>query len=157
MMRMSKRMRSLTVLVVVWAFVLGMAVGPQPARALDLGGTLGDLIKVFGIGWVVSHFADDINDAINDLLHQRQAEIAGATKVVPILRVAEGGKNAVGAAQVMGPEAQVKQCSAVAELELSIGELRGRALLPISTKRNVTSSVKGIDGVGVSSNIKFPI
>ncbi|MBD3293165.1 MAG: hypothetical protein GF393_09590 [Armatimonadia bacterium] len=153
----SSKMRSLTVLVVVWAFVLGLAVGPQPARALDFGGAIGDLVKIFGIGWVVNKFSDDIDDAINDLLAQREAEIANATKVVPILRVAEGGNNAIGAAQVMGPEAQVKKCSAVAELELSIGELRGRALLPISTKRNVTSSVKGIEGVGVSANIKFPI
>lgn len=157
MMRMSERMRTLTVLVVVWAFVLGMAVGPQPARALDFGGAIGDLVKIFGIGWVVNKFSDDIDDAINDLLQQRDAEIANATKVVPILRVGEGGGTAVGAAQVQGPEAKVKQCSAVAELELSVGDLRGRALLPVSTKSNITSSIKGISGVGVSANIKFPI
>lgn len=157
MMRMSDRMRTLTVLVVVWAFVLGMAVGPQPARALDFGGAIGDLVKIFGIGWVVNKFSDDIDGAINDLLRQREAEIANATKVVPILRVGEGGGTAVGAAQVQGPEAKVRQCSAVAELELSVGDLRGRALLPVSTKRNITSSIKGISGVGVSANVKFPI
>jgi hypothetical protein len=154
---MSDRIRTLTVLVVVWAFVLGMATGPQPARAIDLGGALGDLVKVFGIGWVVTQFADEIDGAINDLLRQREAEIAGATKVVPILRVAEGGRNAIGAAQVMGPREQVRTCQAVAELELSIGDLRGRALLPVTTRSNLTSSIRGISGVGVSANIKFPI
>ena len=156
MMRMSERMRTLTMLVVVWAFVLGMAIGPQPANA-QFGGAIGDLVKIFGIGWVVSHFADDIDHAINSLLQQRDAEIAGATKVVPILRVGEGGGTAVGAAQVQGPQQKVRQCSAVAEIELDVGDLRGRALLPVSTKSNITSSIKGISGVGVSANIKFPI
>jgi len=142
-------MRNLTILVVVWAFVLGMATGPQPARA-QVGDTLIDLIKVFGIGWVVTQFADEIDEAINDLLRQREAEIAGATKVVPILRVGEAGRNAVGAAQVMGPREQVRSVQAV-------GELRGRALLPVTTRSNLTSSIRGVSGVGVSSNIKFPI
>src|SRR6056297_172920 len=105
-MKMGEKIRTLTVLVVVWAFVLGMAVGPQPARALDFGGAIGDLVKIFGIGWVVNKFSDDIDDAINDLLQQRDAEIANATKVVPILRVGEGGGTAVGAAQVQGPRAK---------------------------------------------------
>lgn len=155
-MRMNYKIRTLTMLVVVWAFVLGMATGPQPANA-QFGGALGDLIKVFGIGWVVTQFADEIDGAINDLLRQRDAEIAGATKVVPILRVAEGGRNAVGAAQVMGPQQQVRTCQAVAELELDVGDIRGRALLPVTTRSNLTSSIRGISGVGVSSNIKFPI
>jgi hypothetical protein len=156
-MRMSDTMRSLTVLVVVWAFVLGMAVGPQPASAQFPGGALGDLVKIFGIGWVVTQFSGEINNAINSLLQQREAQIAGATKVVPIIRVAEGGDHAVGAAQVQGPQAQVRQCEAVAELELDIGDLRGRALLPVTTRRALTSSVRGISGVGVSANIKFPL
>ncbi len=157
MMRVSEKLRNLTILVVVWAFVLGMAVGPQPARAIDLGGAVEDLVKIFGIGWVVERFAGDINGAINDVLAQREAEIEGATKVVPILRVGDGGGTAVGAAQVQGPQARVRECQAVAELELEFGDLRGRALLPVSTKSNLTSSIRGISGVGVSANIRFPI
>ncbi len=156
-MRMDSKLRNVTVLVVVWAFVLGCAVGPRPAQSLDLGGAIGDLVKIFGIGWVVDKFSDDIDDAINAVLAQHEAKAAGATKVVPILRVAEGGGTAIGAAQVMGPSVQVEKATAVAEIELTIGDFRGRALLPISTKRSVTSSVKGIEGVGVSANIKFPI
>ncbi|MFP4250785.1 MAG: hypothetical protein ACLFU7_14080 [Armatimonadota bacterium] len=156
MMRMNEKLRTLTVLVVVWAFVLGMAIGPQPANA-QFGGTIGDLVKIFGIGWVVDRFAGEINSTINNVLAQREAEIAGATKVVPILRVGEGGGTAVGAAQVQGPRARVRNCEAVAEIELEMGSLRGRALLPVSTRSELTSSIRGISGVGVSANIRFPI
>lgn len=155
-MRMNGNLSKLTVLILVWAFVLGLTVGPQPAAGLDLGGTLGDLLKVFGVGWVVNRFAGDIDDAINNLLGQRDARIAGATKVVPILRIAEGGNYAIGAAQVMGPNQQVTQVNAVGEFELSVGELRGRALLPVSTTSGVIPK-RGIDGVGISANVKFPI
>lgn len=155
MMRMNDRTRSLMVLVLVWAFVLGLAVGPQPARSLDLGGAIGDLVKIFGIGWVVNRFAGDIDNAINNVLAQREARIAGATKVVPIIRVGTG--TAVGAAQVQGPQAQVETCSAVAEIELRISRFRGNGLIPVTTQRGLTDTVRGIEGVGVSANIKFPI
>jgi len=148
-------MRNVAVLVVVWAFVLGLTVGPQPAQGLDVGGALVDLVKIFGIGWVVTQFAGDIDRTINSLLAQHEAEVAGATKVVPILRVGSG--TAVGAAQVMGPRQQVDTVQAVAELELNIGDFRGRGLLPVTTRRDLTGNIKGVDGVGVSANIKFPI
>ena len=154
-MRMGTKMRNVAVLVVVWAFVLGLAVGPQPAQSLDLGGALIDLVKIFGIGWVVTQFADEIDGAINSVLAQHEAEVAGATKVVPILRVGSG--TAVGAAQVMGPRQQVDTVQAVAEIELNVGSFRGRGLIPVTTRRDLTSSVRGVDGVGVSANIKFPI
>lgn len=136
------------------AFSLGLASAPQPAQALSLGGAFGDLVKIFGIGWVVKHFSGDINDFINKALKQREAAIEGHTKVVPILRVGTG--TAVGAAQVMGPKVQVDKVQAVAEVELSItGSVRARGLIPISTRD--TSSIKGVGGVGVSANIKFDI
>jgi len=154
-MRMSSKMRNVAVLAIVWAFVLGVAVGPRPAQGIDLGGALVDLVKIFGIGWVVTQFADEIDDAINTVLAQREAEIADATKVVPILRVGAG--TAIGAAQVMGPQQQVDTVQAVAEIELNIGDFRGRGLIPVTTRRDLTSNVRGVDGVGVSANIKFPI
>ena len=43
-MRVNGKMRNVTVLVIVWAFVLGIAVGPRPAESLDLDGALGDLM-----------------------------------------------------------------------------------------------------------------
>jgi len=155
-MRVDRKTRTVAAVVVAWALVLGIAVGPQPAQG-QLGRTLVDLVKVFGIAWVVREFDDQIDGAINDVLQQHEAEIAGATKVVPIIRVGEGGGTAVGAAQVMGPEQQVRTVEAVAELELSVGDLRGRALLPTTTQRELTSTVRGVSGVGISANIKFPI
>ena len=156
---MNHRKRALSVgaLVLAWAFVLGLAIGPQPVRGIDLGDSLVSLIKIFGIAWVVDRFADDINNGINSLLRQHEAEIEGATKVVPILRIGEGGGTAVGAAQVMGPAVQVDKVQAVGELELDVGNLRGRALLPVSTRKDLTSTIRGIGGVGVSANIKFPV
>lgn len=156
-MTRGKRALSLGLLVATWAFVLGLAVGPQPARGIDLGDTLGGMIKLFGIAWVVDHFAEDIDRVINDVLRQKEAEVEGATKVVPILRIGEGGGAAVGAAQVMGPAVQVDKVQGVGELELDWQNLRGRALLPVSTKKELTSSIRGVGGVGVSANIKFPL
>lgn len=156
-MRVDSRMRSVAALVVAWALVLGIAVGPRPALSLDVSGALVDLVKIFGIAWVVRQFDDEIDDAINGVLAQHEAQVAGATKVVPILRVGEGGGTAVGAAQVMGPQQQVRTVEAVAEVELSVGDLRGRALIPVSTRRGLDRSPDAVPGVGVSANIKFPI
>ncbi|MCX7599497.1 MAG: hypothetical protein N2512_11635 [Armatimonadetes bacterium] len=140
----------------VWSFLLGVGTPPAPVRGFDLGGGIGDLIKIFGIGWVVTRFAGDIDRFINSVLGQRGAAIEGMTKVVPVVRVGKGG-TAVGAVQVMGPPQQVKKVQAVAEVELGIGRLRGRGLVPIATKTAEGSTLKGVGGVGVSANIKFPI
>ena len=156
-MKISRNMSRITVLFVAWAFVLGLAFGPQPAESIDLGGTLGNLIKIFGISWVVNRYAEDIDGAINSLLRQHDAEVAGMTKVVPIMRVGSGGGTAVGAAQVMGPAVQLNKVHAVAELELNLLIFRGRALIPVSTKKVSAGSINGVGGVGVSANIKFPI
>jgi hypothetical protein len=151
----SKRsLATLGALLILGAFLLGLGSAPRPAQALSLGGSFGDLVKIFGIGWVVNRFSGEINDFINKSLKQNEAAIEGHTKVVPILRVGRG--SAVGAAQVMGPKVQVNKVQAVAQVDLRIiGSVQARALVPISTKD--TSAVKGVGGVGVSSNIKFPL
>jgi len=144
----------LVTMLLLGAFVLGVGTGPNPAQALDLGGSLGSLVKIFGIGWVVDHFSGQINKAINSALAQHDAQIEGYTKVVPILRITGGKGKAIGAAQVMGPQAQVEQVRAVAEVQVSVlGLARLRGLLPISTKNTLST----VPGVGVSANIKFPI
>lgn len=149
-----KLLRVLAICCLLGAFGLGMTTAPNPAGALSLGGGIGDLVKIFGIAWVVDRFGPQIDRAINSALKQRDAEIEGYTKVVPIVRV--GGSTAVGAAQVMGPRAQVDKVQAVAEVELRvIGSIRGRGLIPISTRNAQT--VRSVGGVGVSANIKFPI
>jgi len=59
--------------------------------------------------------------------------------------------------QVMGPEVQVKTVRAVAQLEWVPGDFRGRYLIPVTTDKNLTSSVKGVDGVGISAVVAFPL
>jgi hypothetical protein len=61
--------------------------------------------------------------------------------------------------QVLGPPDQVKQVQAVAEIQVAMDRLRGRGLVPISTKNPGSSatSLKAVDGVGVSANVKFSI
>jgi hypothetical protein len=142
----------------MWAFVLGIGTQGTPARGLDLGGSFGDLVKIFGIGWAVSHYGDQIDNAINGILQQHDAKVEGLTKVVPVLAVGHGG-TAIGAVQVMGPPDQVKQVQAVAEIQVAMDRLRGRGLVPISTKSAGASStsLKAVNGVGVSANIKFPL
>lgn len=154
MYRMPHKHRILALLVVC-CFLAGL-IPAVPASALSLGsGLLGDLIKIFGIGWAVSQFGGEINNAINSFLGQKQLQIQGMTKVVPIISIGSG--TAIGAAQVMGPEAQVKTVRAVGQLEGYLGSLRGRYLIPVTTDRDLTSSVKGVDGVGISAVIVFPI
>ncbi len=156
---MTKRNRwhFVAALLVLTAFIVGLGVGPQSAQAFDLGslgGTFGALIKIFGIGYIVTQFGDKIDGAINALLGQHQAEIEGRTKVVPILRVGAG--TAIGAAQIIGPARQVDKVRVVAEVEWKpSGKIRARGLIPISTED--TSSIRGVGGVGVSANIKFPL
>jgi len=100
---------------------------------------------------------EDIDHFINVLLSQRGIEHEGMTKVVPIIRVGGAG-TAVGAAQVVGPAQQVKKVSAVAEVEITIGgSARARGLVPVSTKKVTTDSIRSIGGVGISANIKIPL
>ncbi len=157
-MKMTKHNPWLTigVILVLGAFLLGAGAMPHPAEAISLGGTIGDLVKIFGIAWVVDRFADDIDRTINSLLRQHEAEIQGHTKVVPIIRVGSG--TAVGAAQIMGPQSQVEKVQAVAEVELRItGSVRARGLIPVTTRKGLSGTPGGVGGVGVSANIKFPL
>lgn len=146
----------LVALICALCFLVGLGVTPQSAVALDLGGALGKVLKIGGIGFIVKQFGNDIDRFINKVLHQRDIQHQGMTKVVPILRLGAG--TAVGAAQVVGPAEQVKKVQAVAELELRIGGSgRARALLPVTTKKISTSTIRGVGGVGISANIKIPI
>jgi hypothetical protein len=116
---------------------------------------LGDLIKVVGIGAAVDRFGPDINRAVNRLQGFSDTE-AMMTKVVPILSVGKGTH--IGAAQVMGPPAQVQKVKAVAQLE---GDFAGKvvrikALIPIES-RDVVRDIKRVPGVGVSAVIDIKV
>jgi hypothetical protein len=81
-------------------------------------------------------------------------EVRDATKVVPII---SGGKGTyVGAAQVTGPEEQVKKVQFVAQVETEFGKVRLKALIPISTGKDTATDkleASRVAGVGVSALI----
>jgi hypothetical protein len=138
-------------------FVVFVSAALTPRAQADLlDNLLGKGIKIVGVGLVLDRWGDDINRFINRILGQRRAQIEGKTKLVELLRIGSPG-GAVGAAQVMGPADRVDKVQAVAELEIDVSRLRARALLPVSTKKSVTQSIRGVGGTGVSANIKFPL
>lgn len=145
---MSKSTRTLIAVLVLVAVLMGTAL--TAALAIDLG----DMVKVFGVGFVVSRFGDEINGFINDALRQREAEVQGATKVVPIVSVGQGAF--IGAAQVVGVPSEVKKVQAVAQGEAGLGRLSGRLFLPISTK-TPHKSIQRVRGVGVSAVIDIGV
>ncbi len=152
-----KQWHKLAALLITLAFLAGLFPLAPPAQAISLGGAFGDLVKLFGIGYIVKHFSNSINNAVNSLLGQHQAAIEGKTKVVPIIRVGNGGV-AAGAAQVMGPAEQVDKVKAVAQLDWTPGNVvRGRILLPVSTDKELTKSIRGVSGVGISAVIVVSI
>ena len=153
-MNRTRKVTGVSVLVVA-GLLVGMLLGPPSAQAL----TVGDVLKAGGIVALVAAFGGENNNFINTLLFQRGAEVKQMTNVVPVVRVGGGGGGtAVGAVQVQGPAEQVRRVQAVAEVELNIdGRLRGRAYLPVTTRRVDTSTIRGVGGVGVSANIKHKL
>ena len=112
------------------------------------------LLKLFGIGYVVKEFDDDIDKFINQVTRNHNAATEQATKVVPIVSVGRGGY--IGAAQVTGPETALRQVKAVAQVELDFesGKVRLRGLVPVTTIKPAPA-VKGVSGVGVTAIVDF--
>lgn len=138
------------------ALTLVLAVGltvclPSIASADNM---IEQILKLFGISFVVRQFGGEINDFINGLTGQHGVKWEGTTKVVPIISVGAGTR--VGAAQVQGPTDRVDKVRGVGQLETRIGGIRGKMLLPVSTT-TPTADVKRIKGVGVSALIDFKI
>ena len=147
--------RKLFPLAVAFTFCLGLTLGAgRDTGPRAYGGILGDILKGGAIGFGVMQFADELDKGINTLLQQKGIDVQGMTKVVPIVRVGTRGGGQAGAAQVVGPAEQVQKVEAVAELELFVGPLRGRALIPVDTKNPLKGEIKGVGGVGVNASIK---
>jgi hypothetical protein len=111
---------------------------------------LGKVLKGGAIALVVDRFGGEINRGINTLTGDRHLAVEQATKVVPILSVGSGGY--LGAVQVTGPEGQVDQVKAVAQIEGKvnvIGGVRLRALIPIAARS--VSNLRRVPNVGVSA------
>lgn len=142
---MPKRLLAVFILI---TFVIGF--GGVAANA----SIIGDAVKIFGIGFVVTKFGPQIDKFINTLLNQHGVKWDGTTKVVPIISIGQGGH--IGAAQVAGAPEIVDQTKAVGQGEIAIGGLRGKLLVPMSTK-NPTKGLKKVKGVGVTAIIDFNI
>lgn len=112
------------------------------------------LIKLVSVGAAVDRFGGDINKALNKLTGFTDTN-AITTKVVPILSV--GDRQAIGAAQVMGPKNQVSKVNAVAALNQGIlgNEIKITAYIPIAGKD--VSNLKRIEGVGMSGIVDLKL
>lgn len=136
----------LTLLIAVMLFGSLLAGGYdlRPAKALDIG----SLLKLGGVLLVVATFGKDIDHFINNTLGQNEVKRVGASKVVPIFSVGQGAY--VGAAQIIGVPSQVKLTQAVAAVNVTLGNVDGTALFPISTKKPGKALDK-VNGVGVAA------
>lgn len=135
--------------------------GVKKKIALLLGGVLlvsalaapqiREIIKVGGVIAIVNTFGKDIDKQFNRLWN-RDKTWRVSTKVVPILSVGNKGK-AIGIAQVQGPKVDVDKVVAIAQPEFTfLGELRLRAMIPVSSK-NVVENIRAVPNVGVSGII----
>ena len=126
------------------------------------GQSIGSLIKLFGIGYVVKTFGPQINDAINSLMLNNEAANRQMTKVVPILSVVVGvqvsGASYIGAAQVQGPKSAVDKVQAVAQVEAQWSDVaRLRGLIPVDSLNPIGGDLHRVYGVGVSALIDFSL
>lgn len=152
---------------VAWrkAFAVGVMVGMLAgvtAGTAVAQVSIGSLIKLFGIGYVVKQFGPQINSAINTLMLNNQAQNKELTKVVPILSVGVGvgtsGGAYVGAVQVQGPKAAIDQVQAVAQIEGSfMNAVRLKALIPVDSLNPLPGHLHRVYGVGVTALVDFSL
>lgn len=147
-------MTSIQIIALALILAIGLTVMlPVVASASSL---FGDLLKLFGIGYVVSHYGPQINKFINNLAGQKGVKWEGLTKVVPIISVGTGAY--IGAAQVQGAPDLVNGVKAVGQVETRISGLNARLLIPVgTTKVNKGSNLNHIQGVGVTAMIDLRI
>ena len=119
--------------------------------AFNLGSVLGGVVKVGGIGFLVSKYGESINSAINSVMMKEGAGTNYATKVVPIVSIGNSGY--IGAAQVIGDADRVEKVKAVGQLEVSWNDklFRIKGLIPMDSTN--PSSFSRVQGVGVSAVI----
>lgn len=123
---------------------------------ISYGSLVGDVVKVGGVGLVVTKFGKQINSFVNKLTANKNLGTQQATAVVPIISL--GGGSYIGAAQVIGTKWNVAKCKAVVQIEGNAvfgKNIRAKALVPVGSK--TTSNIKRIFGVGVSAIIDVRI
>ncbi len=152
---MRKGSRKAMAVAVVVAVAAAVVAAPAAGQI-----SIGSLIKLFGIGYVVKTFGPQINDAINTLMLNNNAGNREMTKVVPILSVGVGvstsGGAYIGAAQVQGPKASVDKVQAVAQIEGSFSDaVRLRGLIPVDSLTPIPGSLHRVYGVGITALVDF--
>lgn len=152
---MRSTLRRLTTVGILVAVFAAGVVAPAVAQV-----SIGSLVKLFGIGYVVKQFGPQINNAINTLMLNNKAANREMTKVVPILSVGVGvaapGGSYIGAAQVQGPKAAVDRVQAVAQIEGSFSDIvRLRGLVPVDSLNPLPGNLHRVYGVGVSALVDF--
>ena len=115
------------------------------------------VIKIIGVGAAVKQFGPEINRGINKLANHKDTSTR-ATKVVPILSAGIASRQAIGAAQVMGPKSLVDKVQAVAQLDQDLfgREVKIRAMIPVSST-DVVKDIRKVDGVGVSGIVDLKL
>ncbi len=137
----------------VLAALLALSV-PFHAAAQDIT----SLIKIFGVGFVVTQFAGPLNDFVNTILNNRGVSVTQLTKVVPILTIGIGQAGFIGAAQVSGPKSAVEKVQAVGQLEGDFSQVfRVKALVPLDSLNPITDGIRRVPGVGVTAIIDLRI
>jgi hypothetical protein len=114
------------------------------------------LIKIVGVGAAIKQFGPDINKALNGLVKHKDSEKAW-TKVVPIISAGISSRQAIGAAQVMGPKAAVSKVQAVAQLDQDLfgREIKIRAMVPVDSMN--PTDINRVEGVGVSGIVDLKL
>ena len=138
------------IVLVVAVALLGLGLAAVNGWAISLG----DILKVGGVAFLVTQYDDQIDSFITSALGEREAAAKGATKVVPILSLGGGGY--VGAAQVVGSPENVKRVKAVVQIEGRFGSGRAQVLVP-TTVNKAAGTPDRAKGVGVSAVIEFRI
>lgn len=147
---MFKIVRTYRALAAALVALMVAGVGTTQVEALKLGSVL----KVGGVGYLVSKFGGEINNAINGVFGKKFAPYE-ATKVVPIISFGSG--TSIGAAQVQGSPQAIAKVKGVAQLEVRFvnKQFRINALVPVD---NVNpTNMSRVKGTGVSAVIDVKV
>lgn len=151
---MNMNIKKKIVATVVAASVASFAIGNVVQTEAFSLGSLGKVVKVAGVGYLVEHYGTQIDSFLNKLLKQNNLSTTYTTKVVPIVSV--GTKGYIGAAQVTGPASEIERVKAVGQIEASFnGIARVKGLVPIDSLNPIGAN--RIQGVGVSAIIDLKI
>jgi len=117
---------------------------------------LKQVLKIVGVGAAIKQFGPQLNSSLNKLVSHKDSDTA-FTKVVPILSGGISSRQAIGAAQVMGPKEDVQRVQAVAQIDQDVfgREVKIRAMIPIASMD--PTKLNRVEGVGVSGIVDLKL